>query len=333
MGLIIDRRAMALLAQIRKRLFAIRQEEATVARRGFRCDDPDTRWHLEQVGQTFIRGYNISLEQPDVETLGTRLNEMEPRIRGFAFEGAAMGLAMLDHFSPWTGSRWRRFLFGSGSCHAYMLHVGAGWAAARLPWVRRRLVRHLGAFDPVLRWLVVDGYGFHQGYFYWPRYVEQHTRPTHLSGYAVRAFDQGLGRSLWFVFGASVSRLQASIQSFPLSRRSDLWSGIGLACAYAGGMEADDIRALCGAASEHHSALAQGAAFAAKARLRARNMAEHTLVACEIICEQSVDSLGAITDRCLKQLPRNGDQPAFERWRRSVQDCFSVQNVEEVDAG
>src|SRR3712207_8380154 len=47
--------------------------------------------------------------------------------------------------------------------------------------------------------------------------------------------DQGLGRSLWFVQGADVRRIPATVNAFPAERRPDLWSGLGLACGYAGG--------------------------------------------------------------------------------------------------
>jgi hypothetical protein len=100
-----------------------------------------------------------------------------------------------------------------------MLHVGAGWALARLP---RRVESNLYRFDPLLRWLVLDGYGFHQGYFHWRRFVARQERPKRLSPYALRAFGQGLGRSLWFVNGAEAGRVARCIAGVTPERRSDL---------------------------------------------------------------------------------------------------------------
>ena len=113
-----------------------------------------------------------------------------------------------------------------------MMHVGLGWALARL---RRSVTPYLARLDPLLGWLVVDGYGFHEGYFDWPRYIERRAIPSRLNGYERRVFDQGLGRSLWFVKGADVAAVASAIDTFPSARRDDLWSGVGLACAYAGG--------------------------------------------------------------------------------------------------
>src|SRR4029453_9197175 len=112
----------------------------------------------------------------------------------------------------------------------------------------------------------VDGYGFHQGYFGWPQYVEQRTIPASLNGYERRAFTQGIGRSLWFVKGAEVAAGVSAIDTFPSARHNDLWSGVGLACAYAGGCGRAAIESLRIAAGKHFPALSQGAALSAKTR-------------------------------------------------------------------
>src|SRR5262245_60127955 len=98
--------------------------------------------------------------------------------------------------------------------------------------------------DPLLRWLAVDGYGFHEAYFHHPRRVTLGEGPRRLTGYERRAYDQGLGRGMWFVEGADVGRLSDTIRRFAESRRADLWGGAGLACAYAGGVYDAAIEAL-----------------------------------------------------------------------------------------
>src|SRR5262249_5496275 len=140
--------------------------------------------------------------------------------------------ALLDCFTPWRKDRWQTFTEHLARPHIYMMHVGLGWTLARL---RRSVTSHLAKLDPLLCWLVVDGYGFHEGYFSWRRYVEQQATPVQLNGYERRVFDQGLGRSVWFVKGADVAAVASAIYAFPSARHDDLWSGVGLACAYAGG--------------------------------------------------------------------------------------------------
>ncbi len=308
------------LGLLRKRLFSISPDEATFARRGFRPTSPPVQRRLERVGETFLGGYSAALEAQDAAALEQVLNQVDHDFRGFAFEGAAMALGLFDFITPWRRDRLDVFLQGPGDAHAYMVHVGLGWAAARVPWVRRSVERRLAGLDPLLRWLVLDGYGFHQGYFHWPLHVRRQRMVPWLSPYGQRAFDQGLGRSLWFVEGADVPRIVATIASFDDGRQADLWSGIGLACAYAGGARRQDLEALRDAARQHFPPLAQGAAFAAKARQRAGNEADHAELACRVLCGSSASAAAAVTDQCLEDLRDEQDRPAYESWRRRVQE-------------
>jgi hypothetical protein len=271
---------------------------------------------LEQIGAAFLHGYHAALLDDTPDRLVPRLTEVQEEWRGFAFEGAGMGLALLDQLMPWRQRRLDAFLAGPGAAYSYLVHVGVGWTLALL---HRRIERPLARLDPVLRWLAVDGYGFYQGYFHWPRAVASQRVPRHLVGYARRAFDQGLGRSLWFVDGADVHRIPMTIAAFPPARQADLWSGVGLACAYAGGVEQTALASLRDAAGAYLPHLAQGVAFAAKARERAGNPTDHTALACIVLCGRSAAAAAHVTDRALADLSPEGAQPAYEVWRQRIQ--------------
>jgi hypothetical protein len=284
------------LSFLHKVAFGISLEEATFARRGFSVSEAGAQQRLEQIGYVFLQGYHAALEENAPEALALRLRAVDAELRGFAFEGAAMGLTLLDHFSFWRGKRLQTFLNGPGAAHVYMAHVGVGWAMARLPWLRRHAEQYLTRLDPLLCWLAVDGYGFHEGYFKGRRAIERRAIPDQLKGYARRVFDQGLGRSLWFVDGADVLRISCTVASFEPERHADLWSGLGLACAYAGGVGHAAIEAMRIAAQPYTPQLAQGVAFAAKARQRANNPAAHTEMACKVLCGLSAEAAALITD-------------------------------------
>jgi hypothetical protein len=270
---------------------------------------------LEKAGSTFALGYNVALQESHPDRLGSRLDEVELQWRGFAYEGAAMALALLDVLTPWKTNRWQAFLNGSGAPHIYMIHIGVGWALARL---RRPLEKYLPRWDRLLKWLVADGYGFHEGYFHPQRYFARQETHRRLSGYAHRVFDQGLGRSLWFVECADASRITSAVNRFATSRHRDLWSGVGLACTYAGCVSRDAIEFLAVNSGPCRADLAQGAAFAAKARQLAGNPAEHTDLACRVLCRMSANEASYLTDWALIDLPLDGSEPSFEIWRRRI---------------
>jgi hypothetical protein len=202
-----------------------------------------------------------------------------------------------------------------------MIHVGAGWAAARL---RRSLPRYLERFDPVLRWLIADGFGFHEGYFHWQRFLIRR-EPTRLPGYFARAFDQGLGRSLWFVDGADALAVASHIVAFEPHRRADLWSGVGLAAAYAGGAAPGALERLRDLAVGFNAHVAQGAAFAAKARVRAGIPGPHTDAACRVLCGTSMSEAASWTDDANRDLPATttGPRPGYEVWRERIRERFN----------
>jgi len=309
------------LRQLRRSLFGISLDETTFAKRGFYRGNPRVQERLEKVAATFVQGYHAALEEDRFDVLVPFLKGIDLERQGFAFEGAAMGLGLVDYFFP-SQRRLAAFMEGPGNDHIYMLHVGVGWTLGRTPRSPSKLLKK---FDPLLRWLAIDGYGFHQGFFAWPRFIDNQVLPTRLSGYARQVFDQGLGRSLWFVRGADITQINATIDAFPEFRRSDLWSGIGLAAAYAGGVEPNDLQELCRAAGENRWHLAQGAAFASKARLRAGNPAPHTELACQTFSGLSCAEAADLSDECLKDLPQGEHDYAL--WRLRLRTRLAGQDV------
>jgi len=312
-------RVLSLAAGLRHRILGISSEEADFSRRGF----PDTgavkQTHLEQIGRAFVAGYTLAIGEDDLDRLATALLSVEPRdLDGFRFEGAAMALHLRDALSPVRRDRWRRFLRHNGDHYAHLLHVGPGWALARL---RRPVARFLRRTDPLLGWLAVDGYGFHQGYFQPDRYLIAPFRLAPFPGYARRVFDQGLGRSLWFYGGADVDRIVGRVAGFPPDRQDDLWSGLGLAATYAGGCDPAELDVLARTAGRSRGHLLQGVVFGATARHRAGNVPAHTTAACHALvgmdAERAAELAEAAQVAAATATP-TGDGRSYEAWRAGI---------------
>jgi len=305
------------LGKIRKSLFGIPSEKAVFSRPGFARE----AWlRFQPVAHSLVEGYHATLEDSRLEILVPRLDAVDLELHGFAYEGAGMGLAALDIMAPWK-NRLQEFVEGPGAPHIYPIYVGVGLALARL---HRQPERFMTRLDPLLRWVVVDGYGFHEGFFAWERTVEKQMRPASFSSYACRLFDQGLGRALWFASGALIDRVARIIATFPSTRQADLWSGVGLACAYAGGASLTEIESLLTVASLYRLQLARGAAVAAKGRQQAGNLVSHTELACQIFCGVSSERAALIIDETSEGLPPDGIEPAYEIWRQRAQGQFAA---------
>jgi hypothetical protein len=308
-----------------QRFLTIAQREVDFELRGFTCSNADVRTRLENVGRFFLQGYHSALQEDDQGALAETLNQVERQHCGFAYEGAAMALALMDELS-FRGDRFTRFLAAEGSQHVYMLHVGAGWAYARLPWMRWRIEAVIKKLHPVLRWLVMDGYGFHEGYFHGSKRKRLKNSTSRLSLDARHVFYQGLGRSLWFAKGADAQEISARIALFPLLYHNDAWSGIGLACAYAGGMAKSRITELRRRAGTHAPALGQGAAFAAKARQLAGNPAQHSNDACAVLCQMQADQAAALCDTTFSQIDMFRSCP-YQHWRELMQQSLFPSEI------
>jgi enediyne biosynthesis protein E3 len=214
-----------------------------------------------------------------------------------------------------------------GSKHIYMIHVGIGWGYGRLPG---NVEKKIQFFDPILRWLIIDGYGFHQAYFKTKKYVYKIEEPKEFEKYfSKHVFYQGVGRCLWFIEGADPYKIYDRINTFPEIYKADLWSGVGLACTYAGGGEEKDIKLIKTFSGSFLPHLMQGSAFAAKARERAEIMVPDTEIACKIICNKSVKEAAVICDECLSKIPVDIlSEEKYEMWRSLIRSsiCKSFQH-------
>jgi hypothetical protein len=307
-----------MLGKVRRTLFGIPSERAVFRRPGFVKE----AWlRFQPVAHALVEGYHATLEDSRFRSLIPRLEAVEPGVRGFAYEGAGMGLAALDIMAPWK-NRVQDFVQGPAAPHLYPIYVGVGLALARL---RRSPEKFFPRLDPLLCWVVVDGYGFHEGFFAWKRTVERKVVPEHLSPYAVRLFDQGLGRCLWFASGALVDRVAALISTFPARRRVDLWSGVGMASSFAGGAQSSELELLREAAEPFALQLARGAAVAARGHLDAGHRSEHTELACQVFCGLSGAQAARILEEARLNLPTDAAEPAYEIWRQRTQESFALQ--------
>ncbi|MEU8238194.1 DUF1702 family protein [Actinoplanes missouriensis] len=308
---------MSSVGRVRRALFGIPSAQAVFSRPGFASQ----AWErFAPVARNLMEGYHAALEDPRLPSLRARLEAVEPEYRGFAYEGAGMGLAALDAVTPWK-KRLTAFVDGPGAAHIYPIYVGVGLAYARL---RRSPEAHLAGLDPLLGWVTADGYGFHEAFFKRRRTVERHVVPERLTAYGRRYFDQGVGRALWFSGGASVERVTRQIAGFPPHRQPDLWSGVGLASAYGGGASAAELRTLLARAEPYRAQLARGAATAAWGRRQAGNPAAHTDLACEIYSGRGSGSAAAVLDEAARDLPVISVEPVYEIWRRRTEEQLSA---------
>ena len=328
---------MSMLRALRRRILTPNVRETQLARRGFHVKNAEAKNQLETVGATFLQGYAYAVEARSAAEADEWLATIPRAFRGFAYEGAGMGAAMLDAFTG-KQKRLNGLLNGEGRHHDYMILVGVGWAMARLP---KFLWPDVTEYDPLLRWLVLDGYGFHQAYFRTDDYVRNPEREHPFSWgagydeYSQRALDQGIGRALWFVGGTDPDVVAGLIAAYPEHRHPDLYAGAGLACTYAGAADEHELRRFAEHAGPNFPQLAQGSAFACEAREKAGLTIAHTHVAAHVLCGGRTPAQAAevCTDLipAMREAGDKADVPAFETWRQHI--AADISTVPYVQKG
>ncbi|MFK0252759.1 DUF1702 family protein [Streptomyces sp. NPDC090445] len=323
-----------LLGSLRRLLMAPTAIDVSFATRGFPVERNEATHRLEAIPQAVVCGFEWAIDDPGTPGPGRadtdtelRIRLMEPDLRGFAYEGAAMALTVRDAMGPGRGGRTRRLLLGPARPHIFLAYIGVGFALARLPrplW-RKAVPDLTGADYPQMSWLVVDGYGFDRAYFDTATVVDGQKRlpPYPWEGdpdYFGRAVDQGIGRALWFMHGANAPAVAAAVGRFASERHADLWSGAGLAATFAGCCPPAGLEALRRAAGEHAGELAQGAVFAAKARARSGTVPEHTHTALTALAGLDIGKAVALADDCTADRAAGPGRPAYEQWRRNVRE-------------
>jgi enediyne biosynthesis protein E3 len=244
-----------------------------------------SRLLLQTRAFAFVEGYELR-RRAGRTGIHEELARIGPENRGFAYEGAALAAALADLVVPCRArrrdgpggrdSRLGNLLDGPGSGFVHLIHVGAGWSAAVLPW---RVVHRRLSLDPLLRWLALDGGGFARGFFGGPRWIRRLADRPDREDSAQAVLRQGVGRSLWFVECGDVAGIRRQIERFPPGLRPELWAGVGLAVCYAGGCSDRQFEHLQALDGKERAALAQGAAFAAEAGRTAGHIPAHTEVA------------------------------------------------------
>ncbi len=325
----------AILGTLRRLALTPKLRAVTFAHRGFPGAGSPAAEHLEAIPQSVICGFEWGIEQRTLWDVERRLETVSPELRGFAYEGAAMAYTVRDAMAGGRGrkpsSKARALLLGTGQPHIFLTYIGIGFAMARLPRVLwRGIMPDLEGvpFFPTMSWLAVDGYGFDRAYFHTRKVVEQQRpfTPYPWAGradYFPRAADQGLGRALWFIHGARPAEVAAAVAAFPVGRRADLWSGVGLAATFAGGCSSKDLAGLVPAAGSYADEVALGAVFAGTARLAAGHVPEHSASGVEVLTGRSIEDAAMLAATTAVEegddAPESGP-PAYEVWRSRIRE-------------
>jgi hypothetical protein len=228
---------------------------------------------IERIRSIFLNTQLFYAKQNDMEVLLQYLKNTEPVFRSIAYESASMAIAIKELENNQELNTWLFFSKGPALPHRAQVYVGLGWAIAKLNLSFSSVVEKI---ETRLYYRVADGCGYYDGSFRQRQAVINQQLPVYLPEIAMPAYDQGVGRSLWYTSNADINKIRSKVDSFSASRHAGLWRGIGIAVAYVGGCDENTLKTLLEYAATNRIQLACGAALATRSRIEANTVTTDT---------------------------------------------------------
>ena len=225
--------------------------------------EPSVIQKMQTIQHTFLAVQDVFFNSPEWEKHLSMLESADMEFRSIAYESASMSIALEDFKQGEQLNLWTQFLSQAASAHATQVYVGLGWALAQ---TLKNPMLYLPALNPMLRYRVLDGYGYYEGVFRRRRTVINQLKLAVDDVVASGALDQGLGRSMWYHSRGVFSDAKATIEGFAAERQKDLWRGLGIAIAYVGGCTDDQLFDIFSETRAFQPQLAAGALMAQVSR-------------------------------------------------------------------
>jgi len=208
-----------------------------------------------------------------------QLDNYDSEFRSIAYESASMCIALEEFKTGNQLDQWFIFLKKHDQ-HATQIHVGLGWALAQN---EISPIEFLEKLEPDYRYRVCDGYGYYEGFFRRRKSILNQQQPEWNDTAAVGAYNQGLGRSLWYIHNGEINAAKYALEKFPIERHKDLWRGLGIAVAYVGGLTEEMAQQILNEAGERKIDLAEGANRALKSRAQSGCVSADTESVCRLL--------------------------------------------------
>ena len=277
----------------------------------------NTKKNMALIQSIFLDAKNKALTISNIEELNKILQKTISEFLSVSYEGASMGIAINNLEENHTLNKWQNFYQKYGKNHAAQVHIGLGWAINEL---NLDLNYYMNNLEPMFKFRVIDGYAYYDGIFRRRRSVRMKQIPENLESLSLRAYDQGLGRSFWYIAQGEVDKLIRIISNFPKERQFDMWRGIGIAIAYVGGVENAELIELNDISGNCSKAFKCGIALVTQSREEAKTSSIYTETICNTL-------LNLNTSEVKEKL----EEIEMETKAKSQSDYFDwIMNIENI---
>jgi hypothetical protein len=254
------------------------------------------------------------------EVLFAYLETTDAQFRSIAYEGSSMARGLLDIAEGDSLDRWLIYLDRT-KAHAVQVHIGLGWALAQRQVPIFPRIQNL---SPIIQARVLDGVGYYEGMFRNRTTIRDKVIPEDIKGDDLRAYDQGVGRCLWYMAKGNLVQLQKLVDGFIDERKPDLWRGIGIASSYVGGGDESTFKEMFDLAVSYQVQLASGAVFLTHSRAKAGTLNAETEFFCRLWCGLSAPEVISLIESAEPNPAESHD--SYVRWVKGIEQSLIKQH-------
>ena len=268
----------------------------------------------------FAEAANTVRPNTDIDDWVKSLGSLKITERIVAYEASFATAVCLDVSNPQEQSRTARMLELSPE-HIAGLGLGVGHALSTLN-ISADITPSIS--EHYLGWMAMDAYGMSEGYFRWCDRIYAVKTPPDLPPLAMSAFDQGLGRGIWFAANGDAAMIHGLVERFPLWRQPNLWRGVGLMTSFWGAEDEFSMKQLLRFSKQFRPFFQQGAAHGVSFRCDLDEVTEYTKAAAQLICGATVSEINELSQVLMAQNMRdNFDSRAYLNWQNDLTKLFS----------
>ena len=246
---------------------------------------------MEKIKTIFQKAQEQASKAEDINELIAFLQTTEKEFLPVAYEGAAMTLALNDFSEGDSISNWKQLL-DSSKKYSCQIYLGMGWAVGQQ---KKSELPFLELLSRNMQFRMWDGCGYYDGIFRQRQSIKSKKRSENILPKDFQAYDEGLGRSLWYICKGDVAKVGEMLATFDLERHVDLWRGVSIACCFVGGFDENKLKELIVSSGEYKVQLGIGAAMVAKIRIEADCITDNVELANKVFNQLSAEEAMKIT--------------------------------------
>lgn len=198
--------------------------------------------NISEIERLFMEISHSFKKDLNIAELIEKLDAVEPKFRSIGYESASYVLGELDLQDKNDLKNWSKLYASADENHRFHMIIGLGWSIAKSG--NSTLPVADWEDDRVFRSMVLDGMGYYYALYRPRRTLTKKIYPDWLMGDDLKAFDQGIGRRLWYLYHDNQTKLIEILSTFSEDRIPSLYTGIGIAFTYVSGFDEREVVSL-----------------------------------------------------------------------------------------